>query len=383
MKVCYVTHKPNLTGANQSLLDMLSGWKDYDIEPLVLMPSHGPLEDKLSEIGVRSKVIRYTTAVKRSSDPVWRKPVRVVVNRVYGIKRIKQFLLDERIDLVHNNSFLTGVGMQAAYDLSIPYICHLREFVEEDHRLEFVNKENQISLLGNANVAIAISNLINSKYRESTAKANIITLYNSVDTKKYYIDHPTLLESEDVNVLLCGRISQTKRQIDAIKAIEILYKKGYKNVKLTIVGNGDSTNYNQQIHNYVEQNHISNISFLPFSDLKDIRMKTDIGLMCSSHEAMGRVTIESMLSGCLTIGANAGATPELIDDGVTGFLYNVEDPDSLAETIIKAINNKNNARRIAKNAQKYAMENFGVKRYCEQLFDIYKKSLNKRNTEYD
>ena len=25
MKVCYVTHKPNLTGANRSLLDLLDG----------------------------------------------------------------------------------------------------------------------------------------------------------------------------------------------------------------------------------------------------------------------------------------------------------------------------------------------------------------------
>ena len=375
MKVCYVTHKSNLTGASQSLLDMLSGWTDYDLEPVVLMPTHGPLEEELLKLGIKTKIIRYTNSFEKFSDPFWRTPLRMAVNTLYGINMIKRFMMEEKIDIVHNNSFLTGIGMQAAYELSIPYICHLREFVEEDHEVVFINNDEQYNLLKNAYAAVAISNAICKKYRQLAADTNIITIYNSVNAERFYINHETILSSNEVNLLLPGRITKTKRQIDAIKAIEILNKKGFTNVRLTIIGKGDQSNYEVTIRKYVEQNCVSNITFLPFGDLKELWRKSDIGLMCSSHEAMGRVTIESMLSGCLTIGANAGATPELIEDGVTGYLYNVEDPNSLADTIIKAILKKEDTRRIAKNAQKFAADNFGVKKYCEQIYEIYQRAL--------
>ncbi len=41
MKVCYVTHKPNLTGANRSLLDLLDGLDRDRYEPVVLVNRRG------------------------------------------------------------------------------------------------------------------------------------------------------------------------------------------------------------------------------------------------------------------------------------------------------------------------------------------------------
>lgn len=376
MKVCYVTHASNLTGASQSLLDMLSGWKEYDIEPVVLLHSHGPLEKALKGIGVRTKVIKYTTSVK--SKKKFGKEVdfvKLAINHHYSIDRIKKFFLDEQFDLIHNNSLLVGIGMQAAQESQIPYICHLREFVEEDHKLDYLDKRKQYDLIKRSTVAIAISNIICSKYKNTIPKADIITIYDGINTKKYYSKHSKIMGMKEINVLLPGRLSENKRQIDAIKAMEILYGKGMDNIKLIIIGGSDSSDYMQRIYQYVKSNKVPNVTFLPFGDLKRLREEADIGLMCSSNEGMGRVTIESMLAGCLTIGANAGATPELIEDGVNGYLYEVGNPESLAEMIIRAIENKDEARRVAKIGQRYAIENYGVQAYCSKIYEIYRKVL--------
>ena len=53
MKVCYVTHLPNLTGANQSLLDILSKWEHQKVEAMVLLGKHGQLEEELKQLGIR------------------------------------------------------------------------------------------------------------------------------------------------------------------------------------------------------------------------------------------------------------------------------------------------------------------------------------------
>lgn len=51
------------------------------------------------------------------------------------------------------------------------------------------------------------------------------------------------------------------------------------------------------------------------SDSKELMRKAIALLMCSKHEAFGRVTAEAMLNDCLVIGRNSGGTPELIEHG--------------------------------------------------------------------
>ena len=119
------------------------------------------------------------------------------------------------------------------------------------------------------------------------------------------------------------------------------------------------------------------ISFInPISDkgaLKRIRRNTDITIVASRSEGLGRTTIEGMLAGTLVIGANAGATPEIIMDGYNGYLYNVNDPKNLSDIISNAIDNKDIAIKIAERGQKDAMQRFNRTRYGIELLEIYKE----------
>ena len=54
MTVCYVTHKPNLTGANRSLLDLLDGLDRDRYEPVVLVNRRGPLLSELKKRDIPS-----------------------------------------------------------------------------------------------------------------------------------------------------------------------------------------------------------------------------------------------------------------------------------------------------------------------------------------
>ena len=68
MKILYVTHLSNLTGSNQSLLDMLSSLRKTDNELLVLIGKRGALEDKLKELGIRYVFIPYSTDIKEGNQ---------------------------------------------------------------------------------------------------------------------------------------------------------------------------------------------------------------------------------------------------------------------------------------------------------------------------
>lgn len=63
--------------------------------------------------------------------------------------------------------------------------------------------------------------------------------------------------------------------------------------------------------------------------MKSLRKTVDFEVMCSKFEAFGRVTVEALRSGKLFIGANTGATSEIVEDGITGYVYPVGNYKSL------------------------------------------------------
>lgn len=122
---------------------------------------------------------------------------------------------------------------------------------------------------------------------------------------------------------------------------------------------------------------LSHVVFTPFmstDELTLLRKKCDICLICSKAEALGRVTVESMASGCLTIGADCGATSELICDGETGYLYKYGNSNNLAEVIEKAIKNENDSRKIAQKGQQYVLQTFDCDSYAKRIYTLYMES---------
>ena len=108
------------------------------------------------------------------------------------------------------------------------------------------------------------------------------------------------------------------------------------------------------------------ISLRGYCDQLDkIRKNYDIALVCSSNEALGRVTVESMGSGCVTIGADAGCTPSIIKDGVNGYLYKLHDVEDLKNKIMYVYEHVENISTIRMNARKYVEDNFSKPIYKE------------------
>lgn len=373
MNVCYIAHDSNLTGASRSLLDILSCCPKYNIKPFVILPKPGKIEEYLKDMNVQYKIVRYYSDVKSSSV---KNKVKGIVN-FFAIRQIMNYIKANNIDILHNNSILVTVGMQAAKNLNLPYICHIREFGVEDHNLEFLNPEKVYNYIEKADKAIVISKSVLNKFKALVPKADFELIYDGVDLKQHGQEDKTILDKENVNLLLAGRICSGKGQEEAIKAVEFLVKKeGLTNITLNIVGDGiKGDTYFENIKKYVEEKSIGEyIKFLPFvKELREMRNKCDIGLVCSRNEAFGRVTVETMLSKELVIGADTGGTKELIDDKINGLLYCQGNFEDLAEKIKIAVNNPEMSRKIAEEGYNHAKEKFLIERNVDEIYRVYKK----------
>lgn len=376
MKVCYVLSTSEITGgANRSLLDILSTIDRNKINPVVLIKKHGDIEKALRDLEIPYFYIPYINAISthnRSLD---------FCKRILGklsVKWTKRFLINKKIDLVHNNSLPTLAGMQAAKELGIPYICHIREDISGGLRLELLNKEEHFKIVNSADQIVVISKFIYEKYTSYITNPNIMILYDGIKTENYLNREKQILENKICKVAIYGNLDPQKGQLEAIEAIKILQEKGINHIQLYIIGNMSSS-YAQNIKKYVDENKIKNIYFKnPIKQIKDLytsRANMDINLICSSSEGLGRITIESMLAGCLTIGAAAGATCEIITDKDNGLLYQCGNSQDLADKIEWSINHKNISKAIANRGRDFALEKFAIENYNNQVLEIYESAL--------
>jgi hypothetical protein len=66
----------------------------------------------------------------------------------------------------------------------------------------------------------------------------------------------------------------------------------------------------------------------------------DVGIMASRREAFGRATFECLAAGTPVIGADSGATPEMVVSGENGYLHEQGSPESLAEKITEYLRDR-------------------------------------------
>jgi len=174
---------------------------------------------------------------------------------------------------------------------------------------------------------------------------------------------------------LVGALLAGKGQEDAIQAIDLLKRAGL-DVEVVLVGDGPSQ-YRRRLEDLVVSSDLQGrVHFTGrVPDSSPAMQSSDVVLMCSRSEAFGRVTIEGMLAGKPVIGTRGGATPELIEDGVTGLLYDFGNPKELSDRIRRLYDDPSLARSLGHNAKTWATQHFLSDESSEQLFSVLKSVL--------
>ena len=229
-----------------------------------------------------------------------------------------------------------------------------------------------------ADRVICISNFIQQE-RKIFGK-NVIVIEDGIDIAKYQIEkNGRFCAGNKIELLFAGNMNESKGAMDAVKAVYILKNKyGYDNIHLTLAGSGDK--YFNAIKKYIVVHDLQGcVECVGFQhDLVPYREKADIALMCSRNEGLGRVTVESMLSELLVIGAKAGATKDVITEGETGYFYEPGNVEQLASVICKTITNKSESIEVIKKAKKIAVQLYDDDKYAEKLAALYLSVINKR-----
>lgn len=298
--------------------------------------------------------------------------------------KIKKIIQKEQPDIVMTNSVIAPWAALAANEASIPHVWFVREYGDLDHGHTFeIGKERTFYDVGKlSSLVVANSKALESHLSGFIDQEKLTTLYIPFDMERIQARAATRVESpysrqESLKIITTNNIAFSKGQHNVVEAAGVLREKGY-DTELAMMGGGNNecieeikriiTKYGIQdsVH-FIGQQEDS----LPYIN------HADLGVMASKKEAFGRATFECMALGKPVVGSNSGATPELVEDGKNGYLFEPENPKDLASKIGNYINDRallsEHGRYARKKAKNIINGDYGIDVLCHKIQYIKEK----------
>ena len=290
-----------------------------------------------------------------------------------------KFLKQNKFDIVHINTSYHYAIAKAAKKLNIPVVWHIREFLEEDQKRRFINKDFALKTINDSTKIVAISKSIEDKYKPYFGE-KITKIYNGIDLETYLNQSKTIFNSQKIKFICTGAIVEYKGQHLLLEALGKLKNKGLDDFEVLLIGNNVGP-YMARINSLIQEYSLqSNVKILGRqNNVERFYKDADIMFVGSRAEAFGRITVEAMLGGCLVIGANSAGTKEIIDHEKTGLLFDHENIDDLCEKISFALSHKEEMKKIADAGRTHAKENYSAEQNADEIYKLYDEILKERN----
>ncbi|MDP2960423.1 MAG: glycosyltransferase, partial [candidate division Zixibacteria bacterium] len=179
-------------------------------------------------------------------------------------------------------------------------------------------------------------------------------------------------------VLFLGRLSEKNGVFTLIQAMERL-----KGVPLVVAGEGELL---FSLKEYVREKKLDNITFTGFLNGKKLEQTIENSLftvlpaICYHNCPMS--ILESFTFNKPVIGSNLGSVPELIEDGVTGLLFEPKNVEDLAEKIRYLYRHPLLAQKMGISARKKVEERYSEEEYYKKLLKIYNDLIKNGGKSY-
>jgi len=183
-------------------------------------------------------------------------------------------------------------------------------------------------------------------------------------------------------VLFCGYKNYEKGAISILQSIPIILNK-IKKVYFVLIG-PSTLAYNRELSKIRKLKNTRIINFTPenltgYFDKKKIAVfkETDLFLMPSRTDAFGIAFLEAWAAGKPVIGANIGATPEVIRNNIDGFLVEYDNPEDIAEKVVSMLRNNKLRKRMGNAGQLKVRENYSWDNIAKKTHDVYKNLISR------
>ncbi len=372
-RLLFVVTKSNFGGAQRYVYELALAMREAGYTVAVAAGGNGELVTRLAAAGIT--VFPIAGAQRDIS----------VVKEWTAFRSLHHILHTFRPDIVHLNSSKVGVlGSVAARLTHVPrviFTAHGWPFLEERPRWW-----RALAWLGSYLTALLSHQIITVSQHD---KAN---QHMPGITKKTAVLHPALYPFKPLSrdaaraalfspaeqsrhrshvwLVTIGELTANKNHSTLIDVVAAFNTTQHTQLFLTIIGDGElKTALHEQIELRGMTDKITLYGHLP--DARNYLTAFDIFLLPSRKEGLPYALLEAGYAELPCIASHVGGIPEVITDGVNGFLINPHSPREIEESLETLINEPNVRISFANNLATVVRQHFSPIASIESLKRIY------------
>ncbi len=188
-----------------------------------------------------------------------------------------------------------------------------------------------------------------------------------------YVKNELNIPEEMKIISIIGRLSNEKGHKTFLNAARLIIKKR-KDIKFMIVGDGDLF---ENIKEFINDNNLSDYIIMTGfkKNIERYIEASDLIIVPSGLEGLGGIIVESCMQKKPVIASNVGGIPEIIDNKLTGILFEKDNFHELAEKILNIIDNKQMLNKLGNNCYKKISEEFNPYKLAEENLNLYLRLL--------
>jgi glycosyltransferase EpsF len=377
-KILHLIHSFNRGGIEQWLLSMLRemSTSQYKMDFCCKGSNVGPLAKTAQELGAK----------------VFHCPLGL--NQVRFAQQLKCILNQENYHILHNHfQAYSGLPVWVALQSRIPVITSFHNMCFSPQigftRLPLIRQLRASYAFLSIRYALRHSDLITGC---SQGVLENLKLYNINFQQRssviyYGVGIPEISTSQervsfrqsfgwfpDVPLILhVGRFIEQKNHLGLLSIFQLVLEH-IPTAKLLLVGDGP---LRKAIESAIQKRGLSESVLLLGlrDDVPSLMSKCDVFLFPSLFEGFGLVAIEANAANLPVVGSKISGLEEAVLDGKTALLHNVEDIESMANSLIKLICNQRYSQEISLAGRMWVKDNYSTIASARKLMDIYNSMI--------
>lgn len=341
-------------GGTENVVLQLCEILSEKVNKIVVCSSGGVHEKKLQEMGIK----HYLIPDIASKNPM---------DMLKSCRSIKSIIDKEQITIVHSHHRMAAFYAEFAAPKKVVKVANAHN--------TFTDKKKLTQLAYRNTKVIAVGEAVKKNLTEyfEIPKKQICIIHNAVKPFDGNVVPIKVLYQEHTkgNVLIgnIGRLSEQKGMSYFIEAAEITAKT-HPEARFIIVGEGEEK---EQLHAQVKAKGLQDkVLFLGYrNDIQNVMSQLDFVVLSSLWEGLPLTPIEAYSVGKTVIGTAVDGTPEIIRDGVDGYLVEQRNPVQLAEKMNELIENPETRKNMGIQAMKRYRNEFSFEKLSERYIAFY------------
>lgn len=259
----------------------------------------------------------------------------------------------------------------------IKVVCSLRgRLIDSAPLADLSLRQRYLNCFPAVDAFHAVSNAIaNESLKYGAPGERVFTVYSGLKLEDFPFKARSARPSGNLSILSVGRANWKKGYCHALDACALLQKAGI-GFTYKIVGGADEEIF-FQISDLGLEEKVAVTGPVDFKTVSREMENADILLLPSLEEGIANVVLEAMAKGLPVLSTDCGGMPEVVIDGVTGWLVKTRRPDQIAHALIRFMNTPVSEKQaIISNARKRIEQYHTEETMIRGMMNVYSRCLH-------